>query len=86
MSAPFRRVLNRCYRWALLVAVIACQLLTFSDAAWAQKKRQKEAPPPPEKSYVLPYAIVVMGVALGLIVVCRPVKRADEPRREDPRE
>jgi hypothetical protein len=33
------------------------------------------------KSYVLPYAIVVLGVALGVIIVARPSTRFDQPKR-----
>jgi hypothetical protein len=36
-----------------------------------------------EKSYTMPYLIVVLGITLGLIVALRPVKRLDEPKRSE---
>ena len=36
--------------------------------------------PPAEKGYTLPYLLVVLGIALGLIAVCRPVRRGTEAK------
>ncbi len=46
----------------------------------AEAKGKKEPPPPPKKEYVLPYAAVVLGVALGVISVCRGGTRADQAK------
>ena len=74
-------------RWGRMVrrAVLLCSLaglagMATSDVAWA-KGQKMAAPEKAEKSYVFPYAIVVLGVALGMILVLRPTKRLDEPKR-----
>ena len=77
MPARFRR----CFRRAILIACLAAlQGISTADIAWAKPKKEKPVEKA-EKSYVLPYAIVVLGVALGMILVLRPVKRENEPKR-----
>jgi hypothetical protein len=64
----------------LIAAIVGLQGLVTTDTAWAKPKKepvQEKA----QKSYVLPYAIVVLGVALGMILVLRPVRRENEPKR-----
>jgi hypothetical protein len=41
------------------------------------------ATPGDSSSYVLPYAIVLVFVGLGVFVVCRPVHRRDRARPEE---
>ncbi len=61
---------------ALAIAVVMLVLLN-SSPAWA-KKKGAEAEAAPTKSYVVPYLIVIMLVAVGLMTACRPAKRGDK--------
>jgi len=79
LAIRVRRILGR---FVLIGILAAAHFLAGADMAWAKSK--KEAPAEvPTKSYVFPYAIVVLGVALGLIVVLRPVKRDNEPKQDN---
>ena len=78
MSGRMKRLARRAM---LIVALAGLQGLGTGNVAWAKGKKPA-IPEVQEKSYVLPYAIVVLGVALGMIIVLRPVKRADEPKRD----
>ena len=52
--------------------------------AWAWQRKKKEEPAAAAgKSYVFPYAIVMMGIMGGMMAVCRPGRRADEPPRPE---
>ena len=53
------------------------------NAALAQRKgvNDKLLEVDTSKSYALPYVLVVLGVALGVMIVARPGTRADEPKR-----
>jgi hypothetical protein len=68
---------------------LICAIATFSVWAHAAlvfaQKKGKAAPPtaPGEKSYVLPYVIVVLCIALGLLVVCRSGGRSNEPKLDN---
>jgi hypothetical protein len=74
MFANGIRVLKYNLHYAHCLTLAVCQLLLVAETALAA------APvPAAEKSYVFPYFVVVMGVTLGLIVVCRPGKRSDDP-------
>jgi hypothetical protein len=69
-------------------ARFSCVVLTLTiwahaAAAFAQGRGQPPAPPAAEKSYVLPYVLVVLCIALGLLVVCRSGSRASEPKLEN---
>ncbi len=70
--------LSRAAAWLLAGAM----LLSSASPAWAKHKKEEEAAAP-TKSYVLPYAVVALGIALGLIVVCRPARRLDEPQHKE---
>ena len=63
--------------WTLL---LCCAWLSLSQPAWA--KKHEDAPPPPVKSYALPYALVILSLAFGLLVVCRPSHRQDTIKRK----
>jgi hypothetical protein len=72
----------RCARRAVLIVSLAGVVgISTADMAWAKPSKEK-APEKAVKSYVFPYAIVILGVALGMILVLRPVKRADEPKQK----
>jgi hypothetical protein len=50
---------------------------------FAQGRNQPAPATSSEKSYVLPYVIVVLCIALGLLVVCRSGGRSNEPKVEN---
>jgi hypothetical protein len=81
MNKPIKSLLDCCRgigRKALLCAVVAWSV--SGSLAWAKgAKPVKEAPQ--EKEYLLPYVVTVFGIALGLMTVCRPGRRLDQPRR-----
>jgi hypothetical protein len=62
-----------------LLLLSACAWLATPEGAWA--KPPKVAEPPATKSYSLPYGLVILGVALGVIVVTRPSNRLNEPKQ-----
>lgn len=69
----------------LLAVVLAIVLVSSSpEAAFAQRPgvNDKLMEEDTSKSYALPYALVVLGVALGIIIVARPSVRADQARRK----
>ena len=64
-------------RVTLITSALIC--LWASMPALAQIKPEEK----PEKSYVLSYFIVGLGIALGLVAVCRPSKRSKNVRRSE---
>jgi hypothetical protein len=46
-------------------------------AAWAAATGEK-----PTTTYIMPYAVVILGVGLGLLVLLQPNRRRDRPRSE----
>jgi hypothetical protein len=48
--------------------------------ALAQRKKAAAEAAPAGKSYVIPYMVVVLCIALGLVVVCRSGNRSKEPK------
>ena len=60
-------------------ACAASTWIALSSTAWgASRQDAKEAPA--VKEYVLPWTLVILCAALGLIAVCRPGKRSDKAR------
>jgi len=63
-----------------LVLVGGCSL-AVEATAWAAKSHQQ---PVTEKStatyWVFPYFIVILCIALGMLVVCRPSRRSERAR------
>jgi hypothetical protein len=55
--------------------------LAVHGTALAQTPQPKAAEPE-SGSYVAYYAIVILAIALGLLFVCRPVRRRDRARSE----
>lgn len=57
--------------------------LSFGEAAWAQVASK---PPPPRPlnsmTYVMAYFIVIFGIALGMLIVCRSSNRREKLRPE----
>jgi hypothetical protein len=61
---------------------LACWLVLFGAAL---ARNEPEKPPPKdtgESVYVWCYMIVILGVALGMLFVCRPSNRRDRARPE----
>jgi hypothetical protein len=66
---------------SLLAAVImGLTVWLVPQSALAKSRKVEPAAPPAEKDYIMPYAVVVLGIALGVIVVSRPSNRANEPK------
>lgn len=61
-----------------MIFLLSWAWLLVPDSAWGKPPKQAEAPP--QKSYSLPYALVVLGVILGVVVVTRPSNRLNEPK------
>ena len=71
-----RRIITRTRRattsWLVLVTFCAAPALA------------QEAPASNDKSsWVLGYALVLLGIVLGLVAICRPGNRSAEVRRDD---
>jgi hypothetical protein len=66
---------NLAARWG---ALALCLALTTAAPAWGKPPKEKE--PEAEKSYVMPYFLVILSTAFGVMVVCRPGKRLDKER------
>ncbi|MBX7164716.1 MAG: hypothetical protein K1X74_00085 [Pirellulales bacterium] len=66
--------MNRIRQGCVFAATLAVCLLATS-AAWAQDEAAGgEASP---RSFVAQYTVILLFVALGLMAVCRPARRAD---------
>jgi hypothetical protein len=71
-------------RTAILLVFIGALWSASPADAWAWQRKKKEEPAAAAgKSYVFPYAIVMMGIMAGMMAVCRPGRRADEPPRPE---
>jgi hypothetical protein len=68
-------------RWGAFAFCVVIGWLAVPAAALAQGPQQ---PPAADGGgmYVLPYALVLLGVGLGLLVVCRSTRRRDRARPE----
>ncbi len=62
------------------IFLATCAVWLLESAVFAQNTATA---PAPGKSYVLAYALVVLCVLLGLVVVCRPGRRSSEPKLPD---
>jgi len=75
-----RRIGNLLRRGWLLAVVWACWL---GWAAPALAKRSTEDAAPAKSTvtpWVLPYALVILGIALGMLVICRSSRRSDRAK------
>ena len=61
-----------------MVVTTLCVWMVLAGSVWAASKK-KNVEAPPEKSYVQPYFLVLLLMGLGIMILCRPGKRADEP-------
>jgi hypothetical protein len=65
---------RRIWHWVLLTTLM---LAFWSHAAVAFAQRKK-AEPEAQKEYVMPYILVILCIALGLLVVCRGGSRSKD--------
>ena len=78
MNGPATKFASRLRGW-----LWQGQLLLWTVAIWSMSSplalaaKKKAAEVKEEKSYVFPYFIVMVGLALGLMAICRPSSRAD---------
>ncbi len=67
-------------RW---IANIGFALLVWLHAAQMALAAESPNAAPAEKGYTKEYALVALGVALGVLVVCRSANRTTEIKYED---
>lgn len=72
LAAFFRR-----YAW--VPTTVICWFL-MNDTLLAAAKEEEEKPK--GNNWSLAYILVILGVALGLIIICRPGRRSKELPRE----
>ena len=72
LAAFFRR-----YAW--VPTTLTCWLLMNGTLLAAAAEEEK----PKGNNWSLAYILVLLGVALGLIIICRPGRRSKELPRED---
>ncbi|MBN2021759.1 MAG: hypothetical protein JW809_03110 [Pirellulales bacterium] len=65
----------------LLMVALACWL-SWAAPAWAAKTNEapKDTGSTQVTPWVLPYALVILGIALGMLVVCRSSRRSDRAK------
>jgi hypothetical protein len=72
-----RRLATFFRRFAWVPATFTCWLLMVGTAL-AKEEPEK----PAQNNWVLAYTLVILGVALGLMILCRPGRRSKElPKR-----
>jgi len=55
---------------------------TLPCVVWAQESGAAQPSQGGSKGYVLPYFLVLMGIALGMLVVCNRSKRGERAKPE----
>jgi hypothetical protein len=71
------------HRWFGWVRIAALALMTWSLGALPVHAQARGAAQAYEKSYVVPYILVLLACALGLLIVCRSSNRSSEIKRTD---
>jgi hypothetical protein len=66
-----------------LFASIGFAMLLWLHAAQTALAAATPNAPPEEKGYTKEYALVALGIALGVLVVCRSANRTTEIKYED---
>jgi hypothetical protein len=56
--------------------------LTLCSVAWAQLPKKDEGPKLNSSTYVMAYMLVIFGVALGMLLVCRSSNRRERAKPE----
>ena len=69
---------------AKMIVLVLAGWLALHGAALAKavEKKKDEGGGGEGGSYVLPYALVILGIALGMLFVCRSCNRRDRARPE----
>ncbi len=79
--AFLRRQLGPVWHAGVIAVVTVAIALSTTDAAWAKDLPNNQASnAQAEKSYILPYILVGLCMAFGIMVVCRPGKRSDKEK------
>jgi hypothetical protein len=74
------RLARFCRRFLWVPATFTAWLLIVGAAVAAAAR--EEPPKPTENNWVLAYIIVLLGIALGLVILCRPGRRSKELPKE----
>lgn len=77
------KIAVHCRCWAILYGFAICSWLASGGVAFA--KRGKPAIDPSsldhkQSDWVFGYTVVILMTAFGLLMVCRPARRANEPK------
>ncbi|HEV2969568.1 MAG TPA: hypothetical protein VGY55_06225 [Pirellulales bacterium] len=71
------------HRWFGWVRIAAFAVIAWTLGAQAVFAQAPGAAQSYEKSYVVPYILVLLACALGLLIVCRSSNRSSEIKRTD---
>lgn len=77
----FIRQRLRVFSVALLAAILCLAPMSPAMAGPKKSKNSELLEVDTRKSYTLPYALVVLGVTLGVILVARPTMRTDQVKK-----
>jgi len=66
--------------WTALIGTLL--ILAMEGLAWAQAAPASESSSGGRNLYLASYFIVLLGIFLGLVVVCNPSRRRDRPKPE----
>jgi heme/copper-type cytochrome/quinol oxidase subunit 2 len=76
------KLLRLCFRRGLTVASALAGWLALHGMALAQQPEKQEAPKLNSSTMVIAYIVVIFGVALGVLVVCKSSNRRDRAKPE----
>jgi len=83
--ARVKAVVMRLYFWALIYCGGIFIWCASEGVALAKKKRPAvpaSAMDSSQADYVFSYTLVILSIALGMMLVCRPTRRALEPKQK----
>ncbi len=66
---------HKIWHSAKLLTTLLCAWAATAGVAWARRAEEAQAAEPSAKSWIMAYALVILGVVLGLVVLCRPGRR-----------
>lgn len=67
------------YRMAARLAGVLFLWAALANGAWGQEKKEEAARPAP---FLVPYALVILSIGLGMMVLCRSSRRQDRAKSE----
>ena len=82
-SLLMRRLKSIWRKGASALAVLACWLAIYGTALAQRSVPVEESTKGDATSWLLPYAVVLLFVGLGVFVVCRPTRRRERARPEE---